>query len=279
MAQYTFPTSKLGLNGTAYYAMGGLTVEIDPIVGGSPSGTWVNMGPVTSFSPNVNLQTYEHYDARPGTQVKDLSVVISKSFSFTFTSEELNPFVMSALMLASGYEEPGTTVAITDEPTTFGIDDFAPLQNVPLTSPAPVVTDSSGVTTYTAGTDYEIVIAPDGAPYVFRLSGGSIPASASILVDYSYAAGTETVITPLSADEIIGAVRLTFRAGPSGKNWQYRHTTGSLKPTGTAAFNATEVSTAEFTLDALYDASATVTVNSVSQPAPFGYLRYDITLP
>ncbi len=278
MAQYTFPTSKLGLNGTAYYAMGGLTLEIDPEVSGSPSGVWVNMGPIINFTPNVNLETYDHYDARPGTQVKDLSVVISKSFSFTFTSEELNPFVMSALLLASGYEEPGTTVTVTDESTTFGSDDFAPLQHTPLASPAPVVTDTAGTTTYTAGTDYEVVVAPDGFSYLYRLSGGTITAGQTVLVDYSYASGTETVLTPLTADEIVGKVRLTFRAGPSGKNWRYQHTKGSLKPTGTAAFNATEVSTAEFTLDALYDSAATVTVNSVAQSAPFGYLQYDITI-
>lgn len=278
MADYTFPTSKLGLNGVAYYAMGGLTLEIDPVVGGSPSGVWVNMGPIINFTPNVNLETYDHFDPRPGQQVKDLSVIISKSFSFTFTSEELNPFVMSALMLASGYEEPGTTVSVTDESTTFASDDFAPLAHTPLSSPAPTVTDTGGSTTYTAGTDYEVVVAPDGAPYLYRLSGGSISAGATVLVDYDYASGTETVMTPLTADEIVGAVRLTFRAGAAGKNWRYHHTKGSLKPTGTAALNVTEVSNAEFTLDALYDSNATVTVNGTSRDAPFGYLQFDITL-
>jgi len=278
MADYVFPSSKLGENGVEYYAMGGVTVEIDPKVNGAYSGIWVNLGPVTGLTPNVNLETYDHFDPRPGTQVKDLSVVISKSIGFTFTSEELNPFVMSAMYLGSGYASGGTQTSVTDESTTFGSNDFAPLAHTPLSSPAPVVTDTTGATTYTAGTDYEIVVAPDGFPYVRRLSGGTIAAGATVLVDYDYAAGDSTVITPLTADEIIGRVRMTFRRGPVGKNWRYSHTNGSLKPSGTSALNVTEVSTVEFNLEALYDKNAVISVNGTDQPAPFGYFEYDISL-
>jgi len=278
MADFVFPSSKLGANGVEYYAMGGVTIEVDPKISGAYSGVWVNLGPIINFAPNVALETYDHFDARPGTNVKDLSVVISKSLGFTFTAEEMNPFVMSALLLGSAYAEPGTTQSVTDESTTFDAQDFAPLQHIPLSSPAPVVTDSTGATTYTAGTDYEIVIAPDGKGYVFRISSGSIAAGATVLVDYSYASGNETVITPISADKIEGRVRMTFRSGAVGKNWQYFHTSATLSPTGTAGFNVSEVSNAEFKLDTLYDKDATVTVNGAVVPAPFGYLNYDVTV-
>ena len=278
MADFTFPTVDLGKNGVEYYAMGGITFEFDPKIGGSYSGVWVNLGPITNFTPNVNLETYDHYDPRPGTQVKDLSVVISKSLSFTFTVDEAHPFNLATLFMGSGYHQSGTTQSVTDESTTFGANNLAPLQHVPLSSPAPVVTDTGGTTTYTAGTDYEIVIGPDGKPYLFRDPDGAIPAGATVLVDYSYTEGDSTVITPLTADAIEGRVRITFRAGPVGKNWQYFHTIGSLKPTGTANFNVTEVSQFEFSYEALYDKDAVVSVGGTPQPAPFGYLMYDITL-
>ena len=48
MADFTFPSVDLGKNGVEYYAMGGITFELDPKVDGSYSGIW---GPSRASSP------------------------------------------------------------------------------------------------------------------------------------------------------------------------------------------------------------------------------------
>lgn len=277
MAQYVFPASEIGKNGVEYYAIGGVTVEFQPITGGVLSGIWANLGPVNDVQPNFDVERYEHYDARSGTRLKDLTLVVSKAMSFTFTTDEINPFVVSALFQGLGYLGSGTTVTVTNESTTFGANDLAPLMHIPKATPAPVVTDTSGSTTYVAGTDYDVVIGPDGVAYLYRKPGSSIPPNATVLVDYSYDSGTELVVTPFTADSIEGKVRITFRAA-QGKNWRYEHTKATLSPEGNVSLSPTEVSTAQFRLDILADDAATVTVGSNTYPAPFGYLRYGIAI-
>lgn len=277
MAQFVFPSSEISKNGVEYYAIGGVTIEFMPIVGGSLSGIWANLGPVNDVQPNFETEEYEHYDARSGTRLKDFTMVVSKAMNFSFTTDELNPFVVAALFQGLGYQDSGSTQTVTDEQTTFGTNNLAPLTYLPKSTPAPVVTNLAGDVTYVAGTDYEVVIAPDGKAYLLRLSGGAILAGATVKVDYSYDVPGDLVITPFTADKVEGRVRITFRAA-NGKNWRYEHTKGQLKPGGNVSLSATEVSTAQFTLDILADDTATVSVGGQPRPAPFGYLRYGITL-
>lgn len=274
---YQFPTAQLSANGTDYYALGGVTVEFNATVNGVASGVWANLGPITNFQPNITLQNYDHFDGRSGTRTKDMTLVIEKSLNFSFTSEEMNPFVMSSLLLASGYAEATSTTAIVNEAVAINSSGYGKLDHVALASPTPVVTNAAGTTTYVAGTDYNIVTAPDGSSYVQRIGAGAITVGQNLLVDYSYAASNELVLMPLSVNQIDGACRLTFR-GANGKNWRYEHGTMTLKPSGNAAINLQEVSTAAFTAEALYDAAATYTVNGTPQSAPFGVLRYNIVL-
>lgn len=277
MAQFVFPSSEINKNGVEYYAVGGVTVEFMPVVGGVSSGIWANLGPVSDVQPNFETEEYEHYDARSGTRLKDFTMVVSKAMNFTFTTDELNPFVVAAVFQGSGYTDTGSTQTVTDESTTFGANNLAPLAYVPKSTPAPVVTDTTGTTTYVAGTDYEIVIAPDGKACLLREPTGAIPSGATVLVDYSYDVPGDLVVTPFTADKVEGRVRITFRAA-NGKNWRYEHTKAQLKPSGNMTLSATEVSTAQFQLDILADDAATISVGGTPRPAPFGYLRYGITL-
>lgn len=275
---FDFPSTRLSDNGTEFYALGGITVEIQPKIGSTYAATWANLGPIANFQEQPAIEIYEHFDGRSGTRTKDFELVTSKSYSFTFTVEEMNPMVMSSLLLASAYAEPGTTTAVTNEAVTLDANGYGRLKYVPLGTPAPVVTNVAGSTTYVANTDYIISVAPDGGAYVIRNPGGAITAGQTLHVDYSYNSG-ELVFMPLTVNEIDCKPRITFRSGNTADtNWRFEHTRASLKPTGNVSVNLTEVSTAEFTLTILYDASAQYTVAGTPRPAPFGYRRYGISL-
>lgn len=275
---FLFPTGKIGLNGTNYYAMGGLTVEFQPEINGSPSGIWANLGPINNPQPQMNNQVYDHFDARSGVRKKDMSVTTEQSLSIQFQTDEHNPMVMSAMLLGNAYEETGTTVAVVDEVVTIGANGWGLLAHTPKATPAPVVTNMAGTTTYAVNTDYQILVGPDGKSYVVINPGGAITVGQQLKVDYSYDSGTELVIMPLTVTEIPGQIRLTWRAN-KGKNWQWYHSKVSLKPSGNPTFNVAEVSTAEFTAEFLYVDTATYVVAGSAKSSPFGYLRYDITLP
>jgi len=88
-------------------------------------------------------------------------------------------------------ETAGSDVNVTDEAVTLNANDFGVLAHPIKAGTSPVVTSSDGATTYTEGTDY-IVIPRDveGRTLIYRLVGGTIPASATLAVDYTYVAQT-----------------------------------------------------------------------------------------
>jgi len=91
---------------------------------------------------------------------------------------------------------PGGDVTVTDEATTFNADDIAALAHPAKPGETIIVTSDDGGTTYSEGTDY-LVIPRDleGRTLLYRLSGGSIPAGATVLVDYTYTAGDRFEVT------------------------------------------------------------------------------------
>ena len=271
---FTFPSNRLGQNGTEYYAIGGVTVEFSPLVMGEPSAVMANLGPIMDFTPQVEIENYEHFDSRSGQRVRDLVIPISQTMSFQFTSEEFNPFVMAALFLASGYAEPGETAQAANESTVLDSAGYAPLRYVPV-SDSPM-TVRMGNTTLTASDDYMLTVTQEGKAYIVRNPAGQVPAGATLTVSYSYMTSEQLILTPLTNNNIEGSARITYRTS-TGKNWQWQHSRCTLTPTGTAAFNDQEVSTAEFTLDALLDNAQVVMVDSQETKAPFGFIRYGIT--
>jgi hypothetical protein len=81
----------------------------------------------------------------------------------------------------------GGDVVVTNENAVFDANGNAVLANPIKTSVAPVVTNVGGSTTYVAGTDYLLIPRDQfNRTVLYRLSGGAIPAQATVEVDYTW---------------------------------------------------------------------------------------------
>ena len=114
-----------------------------------------------------------HSEQQPGTPGMSVSLVA----------------VPAALMARVFYGEAAeitvTGASVTDESVTFSASELTQqLDHTYLaSSPAPVVTNSAGSTTYVAGTDYAINTR---LGRIRRISTGAIGATDTVLVDYTY---------------------------------------------------------------------------------------------
>ena len=88
-----------------------------------------------------------------------------------------------------------TAASVTDEAHTGYHDKFIALDHNKVS--AVVVTDSTGVTTYTAGTDY-VLQADEGLVEI--LSTGTITDGQALLIDYSYAAQSHVQVAPTNQE-------------------------------------------------------------------------------
>ncbi len=80
-------------------------------------------------------------------------------------------------------DESGATVSVTNESVTADSDTWVDMDYARVQPGTVVVTDSTGVTTYTEGTDYVIDY---GNGKLMALSAGSITDGQALLVDYTY---------------------------------------------------------------------------------------------
>lgn len=103
------------------------------------------------------------------------------SVEMQLTMDELSPQNLARALYGS--TAAVTATAVTDESHTAYKGAFIKLNNVPASTPAPVVTGPGGTPTYVAGTDYEV--RPGG---IFILASGAINDAATILIDYTKAA-------------------------------------------------------------------------------------------
>ncbi|OQW92827.1 MAG: hypothetical protein BWK78_00425 [Thiotrichaceae bacterium IS1] len=112
------------------------------------------------------------------------SVVIPKPPKFNVTVDELAERRMLAIALMGTVTvETVAGSTVDDEAVTVTHDQFIALAHQNIS--AVTVTDSTGVTTYTEGTDYELNLS---LGWISALSTGVIADSASIKVSYTYAA-------------------------------------------------------------------------------------------
>lgn len=105
----------------------------------------------------------------------------------------LHEITTDNLRLAFGLENSDLTalaggdVVVTNEQVVLDANGNGVLANPVKTGNVPVVTNVGGTVTYVAGTDY-IFIPRDqfGRSVIYRLSGGTIPAQATLEVDYTW---------------------------------------------------------------------------------------------
>ncbi|RUM89257.1 MAG: phage tail sheath family protein [Thermodesulfatator sp.] len=103
---------------------------------------------------------------------------------------------MSPAVFVNVFDPETHYSTVSGESVTFGADDQAHLAHRAVSNV--VVKSQDGATTYTAGTDYTLEAA---SGTLTRLSGGAIPAGATVQVDYQYADPTK-----VTSAEVIGGV-------------------------------------------------------------------------
>lgn len=113
--------------------------------------------------------------------------------SLSLTLVAVPPAILARVFYGEAAEVNVTGAAVTDEEVTFAADALSqPLDHQYLAAtPAPVVTDSTGVETYVAGEDY-VIDATLGR--IRRIAGGDIDPTETVKVSYTYTSYTLTKI-------------------------------------------------------------------------------------
>lgn len=149
-------------------------------VDGKPAGlTFIGDCSEVSLTPSVEKsQVTENVTGAGGIGSEFVKKV---EYSFSLTAKSIKSAHLALILQASNTAQAAGSV--TDEAVVGYHDKFMPLANVKLSTV--VLTDGTGTTTYTAGTDY-VIHADEGMLEI--LSTGAITDAQALLVDYSFAA-------------------------------------------------------------------------------------------
>lgn len=152
---------------------------------GEPNTGFRPVGNVSALSIGNETTEFEHKESQSGVRAVDLTLVTEISVNVNFTMESL---ISENLALAlKGTASDVVMGSVTDEVVVGYHDLWTPTAFIDIS--AVILTDSTGLTTYTVDTDYEV----DPAAGAFKtLSAGTISDLESLRIDYSYAA-QETV--------------------------------------------------------------------------------------
>jgi len=162
-----------------YFSGQGAVLLADRDASGNPTGGFTPVGNVSALTLGVETTTYQHKESCSGARGVDLEIVQEISVSMSMTMESLSKENLALALY--GTESLVSAGTVTDEAITAVVDKWVGLNYINISSV--VVTDSTGTTTYTEGTDYEVNAA---AGSIKVLSAGSIADGDSLLVDYSY---------------------------------------------------------------------------------------------
>lgn len=127
------------------------------------------------FAINEERQTQRNFTQPGGGNIASQSSITDVTATINVLS--INPNI--AAVALRGLVSTTAAAAITDESHTAYTDMLVPFDNLPDTDMTITVTDSTGSTTYTAGTDY--LLRNNG---IFICDAGSITNASDILVDY-----------------------------------------------------------------------------------------------
>lgn len=163
----------------------------------------LDLGNAPTFSILPTVETIAHFESRSGIKEKDLEVETTAGFTGKIILDEYS--AENLLLAFRGdeveYDSQGDGT-VTDEGIVAHAGKWSKLlyRNVSNV----VVTDVSGVTTYTENTDYT-VDATIGRIKI--LSSGSITDLEALYVDYSYSASSVPRVSALTRSEIQGLIR------------------------------------------------------------------------
>lgn len=148
---------------------GNIPIEASASVFGYEAGEQVNV--LSKRRDRYNQAIFS--EQQPGQSTLSLTLVA------------VPPAILASVFYGAAADVSVTGAAVTDEEVTFTANELSqPLDHTYIAAtPAPVVTNTGGTTTYVAGTDYVI---DRRLGRIRRLAGGSIPATATVEVSYTY---------------------------------------------------------------------------------------------
>lgn len=139
--------------------------------------------------------------------------------SLSLTLVAVPPAILARVFYGTAADVNVTGAPVTDEEVTFTADKLSqPLAHQYLdTTIAPVVTDSTGITTYTAGTDY---VVDSRLGRIRRIAGGTIAATDTVKVSYTYTSYSLTRIRGGVQPQQTLALLGDFKNRPDGSDMQ-----------------------------------------------------------
>jgi hypothetical protein len=215
----------------------------------------LEVGNVTSFEVTHDLTeiTQENYQSLGGDNCQ-LEYVSSVNLNATLGCLKVRNLAL-ALQGQGSYENIAADSVTGEQHTVNAEGELIDFNRVPDRTGTIVVTDeATGLTTYVAGTDYQVV----GSGIVI-LEGTTIPLGSDILVDYDY--GANSLITALTSGQ--GTYKVVFDGVNFGEDGQrpvvFKAFRVRFSPTETLSLIGDEFATLEVTGEILIDSSRTQT--------------------
>ncbi|NPV30658.1 MAG: phage tail sheath family protein, partial [Firmicutes bacterium] len=125
---------------------------------------------------------------------------------YEFIKSHFALFAVAPVVLVNVLDPAVHKKSVTGESVTL-VNDQATLANTGVLKETVVVKSQDGSITYVANTDYLVTFDDEGRAVISRLATGSIPAAATLKVDYNYL--DPTMVT---ASDIIGGIDVTTGA-------------------------------------------------------------------
>lgn len=255
--------------------LGGVRLFVNELLDPAPvSGPvryrgFVDLGCVEEapFTPNVEYQ--EHYCAHTGTRILDRKIVKQVSGTITVTLLELDVenvrlFFMGGTItpVAAG----GAPVGITDEVVRLEGTERRILEHgFGTTSASIVVTDLTGVTTYSNATDYEVV-SYYGWAAIRRRAGTTIGDGDYVLVDYNYTNQAHKKFNPVTS--ILKTAKVRFMGvSDTGPEMIAEFRNCNISPAGDFNWQSDDWTSMQLQIDVLDD-------SVYDSAAPFGVLKH-----
>lgn len=192
---------------------------------------------ITSASEDL-----DHYNQDSGVRVLDESILLQLDRTGAFEVQDITPRAVGMFIAGTVGSVAQVATPVVDEPHTvklghyyqLGASDADPsgVRNVSTV----VVTNDTGVTTYTAGTDYTVDLVTGR---LFILDSGTITEGQDILVDYTPAVENRSQVIATADRTVEGALRFVSN-NPKGLNHDVVMPKCQISPNGDWALKGDE---------------------------------------
>jgi hypothetical protein len=169
----------------------------DPVTGLPGAFTW--LGNFTDAMVKFQEQILKHFESYSGDDFQDEVVGYRREGTFEATAENFNLDMLALALYGSKAAVAGGTVTNEVLPTGFSVGDYLFTKNPDIGTV--VITDSTGGTTYVAGTDYRVDDAKTGRIKVLSAAFATASATLAPLIDYIYDVRTDFAMFSQPAPE------------------------------------------------------------------------------